>query len=220
MRTIYKKIAAPCIIVALVFLGTSWYVHESEADMAAEIKLLIAEQEVTLSSIAELTDRDGADSVVSNIIKDCAPAERERFDSLLARLSTLNAMELVEVDRLFASCGNYYAERKSAMVARFQREYEVYEAYVDLLSHINSKAALIEYPRETWGELVSLETMRSKLASELVQIQLQIITELRAGAGVSSDAIQVQITQANEVKESLSFTGVQIDRLRENVLRL
>ena len=220
MRLIYIKIATATFGIAFIFLATSWYVHEAESDMTTQVKLLIADQTDTLSSIAEIMDRDGIDAVVSQVIKDCAQSDRERFDTLLGNLATLSSSQLVEVERLFASCGNFYAERKAVMLMRLAREYEVYVSYVDLLSRFDSRTKTVTYPVDSWKALVDLEASRSQLALKLVEIQHDIITELRNGATISSEAIKTQITRANEVKETLTYTGEQIDRLRESIINL
>jgi hypothetical protein len=78
----------------------------------------------------------------------------------------------------------------------------------------------VTYPVDSWLSLVELEATRSELSFELVRIQLDIIKALRAGSAVSSPSVEAQIVEANEAKEMLSYTGVQIDLVRETILNL
>lgn len=204
----------------LLFLALSAYLKDQKSEAVSEIKVLIAQQETTIISLAEVTDRNGGDAVVSEIIKDCIPEDRQKFDELLGSLANLKYTEIVEVDQLFDACGDFFAERKSLMVARLAREFEVYNDYVTLLRIIDDSAAYVQYPLDDWSELVSLEKQRSQLTSELVKIQKAIIAALLEGVPVSSQQMLDEITKAREAQETLSFTGVKIDALREGIMKL
>lgn len=221
MKKIERKyVFAGLVAFGLVFYGTSLYVSAQQAEYVAQIKILIAEQETTITSLAEVTDRNGADAVVSRIIKDCATEDRQRFDVLLGSLGELSSVELKEVNQLFGSCGSFFAERKALMTARLTREYEVYVGYVELLNIVDSKAKVLEYPLTKWSELVALEAGRSTLSSELVLIQKNIILALLEGVSIQSAQMLEQVTNAQEAKDTLSYTGVRIDALREAIIGL
>ena len=112
--------------IALVYFVVSAVVNERLADLQLETKVLISDQETLMVSVAEITARNGADAVTENIIRDCSPTERIRFDELLGSLDRgLYRAELVELERLFGRCGNFFAQRKSVMVSRLQREVEL-----------------------------------------------------------------------------------------------
>jgi hypothetical protein len=220
-----KKIKTKHIVGVLTGIGvvcflTSWYVHDAHAEYAVQMKLLIAEQSATLISIAEVTDRDGADAIVSAIIQDCAQEDRSRFDTLLGKLSTVNRAELVEVSQLFDSCGNYYSQRKAVMVARLDREYEVYREYVHLLSLVDAKAEKVTYPVEKWEELVTMEGTRSELSSSLVRIQDEIIIALLDNVPIDSEEMLAKISEAQDAQDTLAYTGSLIDVLREDIIGL
>ena len=129
-----KYVVAGFVVCGVIFYGVSLYIQSQQAEYVSMMELLITKQEKTLVSLAEVTDRNGADSVVSGIIKDCEIDDRQKFDELLGNLKNLNRTQLVEVDQLFDGCGGFYAETKALMTARLQREYEVYSDYVALLT--------------------------------------------------------------------------------------
>ena len=215
-----KYVSIGLMTLGILFFAVSYYVQNQQAEYVSMMKVLIAQQETTLTSIAEVTDRNGADAVVAGIIQDCEFEDRKRFDELLSTLSTLQQSELIEIDNLFNACGDFYAQRKALMVARLEREYEVYRDYVDLLNVVDSKVEEITYPTQKWNDLVSLEMTRSELSLELVSIQKDIIDALLNKVKATSDEMKEKITQAQVVRDNLSLVGVKIDTLREDIIGL
>jgi hypothetical protein len=221
MKNIKKKyIFGSLVIIGSLFYGVSFYIHAQQAEYVSMMKLLVAEQETTLISIAEVTDRNGADAVVAEIVKDCDIVDRQKFDALLGNLGTLTKVELVEVDQLFGACGNFYAERKALMVARLNREFEVYQDYVTLLDTVDSRSEEILYPVAKWSELTAFELQRSSLSYELVVIQKDIIQTLLDGVSIQSAQMLSEVTKAQEVNDTLSYIGVKIDTIREDIIGL
>ena len=205
----------------LVFTaGVVWYVGETKADTIAVTRLKIAEQEKRLATIAEVTGRDGADAVVEKIIQDCNAENRARFDTKLSQLPTLRGSELVEVEQLFSACGNFYAERKAVMVARLEREYEMYLDLLSILALVDSKTAELEYDGASWGRLVAKEVERSTLSTKLVEIQGNIITDLKSNVSVSSDVMQATMVEGQKTKEKLIAISSEIYTLRQEILDL
>jgi hypothetical protein len=203
--------------LALVCLGASFYVAREEAAMAAMLEAKLREQEGLLTTLTDLIDSDGADAVVAGLVEDCSAPDRERFDYLLSNLQTLRATELREVDLLFARCGDFYAERRSFMVSRLERELQQYRSYIALYEQLDGRASQILHPTDTWDALVALEVTRATYTEELVAIQGEIITSLLNGATVASDSVTNALKRANETKENLSFAGVQRDALRQEL---
>ena len=227
MQNIYSKlngktvmIAGGAIFVFATILVASFILQQIQSEYVSATRLKIAEQETTLASLSELIGRDGAAEVVSAIIQDCSPANRERFDTLLGRLSTLQGAELREVEQLFNACANFYPERKAVMTARFEREYEVYVDLIDILTRVEQDAPYLTYQTEAWGELVRLEKERSTLTTELVEVQGTIIRALLDGTPVASTQMQQLLAQGQEVKDALLFVSMQIDTLRTDILDL
>jgi len=215
-----KHVVGGLMIAGVIFLGTSTYVHIQQAEYVSTMKLLISNQETILMSIAEVTDRNGADAVVESIVKDCDIEDRQRFDGLLSNLGTLIGVELVEVDQLFNACGSFFAQRKALMTARLNREFEVYSDYITLLNIVDSKSESSTYPVSTWSELVSLELQRSELSNQLVVIQKNIIQALLDRALIQSEQMLTEVNNAQEIQDTLSYVGVKIDALREDVAGL
>jgi uncharacterized coiled-coil DUF342 family protein len=127
-------------------------------------------------------------------------------------------VELIEVEQLFNSCGNFYAERKAVMVTRLEREYEVYLDFIDVLSLVDEEESKVTYDVEGWGKLVEQEKKRSELSTSLVLIQGKIIDSLRKKTPISSDQMQLLLVEGKETKDALIKISSEIDDLREKVL--
>ncbi len=203
-----------------VFVFTAWYIQEMKSDIQSIATLKIAEQEKVLTTLAEVTDRDGADSVVEKIIQDCSSENRARFDTQLSRLPELRGAELVEMEQLFNACGNFFAERKAVMVARLKREYEVYLDLISILALVDSKEATLRYDTKTWGNLVLLEDERSVLSTKLVTIQGDIIRQLKLGTPLSSDTMQSTLVDGQKTKDTLIQLSERIDVVRQSLLEI
>ncbi len=106
------------------------------------------------------------------------------------------------------------------MVARFEREYEVYTDLIEILTHVEHEAPYLTYQTEAWSELVRLEKERSTLTTQLVEVQGTIIRALIDGTPVSSPDMQQLLGQGQEVKDALLFVSMQIDELRTDILDL
>lgn len=184
-------------------------------------KLLIEEQESVLSNIAVITSRNGADDTTEAIIKDCSVVERGRFDSLLSRLDAgLSTPELSELERLFGRCGSFFSERKSVMVARMAREFEIYQNYISQLEIITGGEMSDEYDLVNWQMLVDAEQQQSLLFSNLVQLQDQIITTLLSGSSPASAEIVAILREVQEVQEMLIVTNKQASTIRAELVSL
>jgi hypothetical protein len=215
-----KLIVFGLLFCAAVLFAASLYIRDERTDYVLTTQVKISEQETTLAAIAEITDRDGADAVVESIIKDCSPQDRERFDLLLSKLAALNRSELSEIDQLFGVCGNFYAQRKAVMVARFEREFEVYRDLIEILKLVDGQNDTYAQSEEGWGKLVKEEKERSELSSRLVAIQGEIITALLRNVSITSDEMQLLIVEGQQIKNELEALSVTIDEDRQAVLAL
>lgn len=213
-----KIILAGLILSAAVLYGVSYYVDEREQEMVDKIIIETLEQEQALSSIAEITDRNGADAVVESIIRDCSTQSRMRFDALLSRLDELSQPELRELDQLFESCAGFYATRKALMVARMEREYEYYRDLVDLLTIVDDEITVSGFNVDGWGRLLTLEARRSEIFEERVNLQGKIIAELRAGERIGSEQMQETMITAQNLSEEVLVVDQKIDALRKDLL--
>lgn len=217
----FKPVLALLLGIVLVIFIVSFVVNQRLSELQQETKLLISEQETLLAAIAVTTARNGADEITERIIKDCSGSERNQFDQLLGGLNNgLTRSQLVELERLFGRCGNFFAERKSVMVSRLEREIEIYETFVNQLSNLTDTDNLEEYKVSEWKELSELETRQSELFSELVAVQDEIITLLLKGEAPGSEEVTLVLREATEIQETLIVTEAQATNIRSTLVSL
>lgn len=203
------------VVVVVVIVVGAWSVHAAKNELRTGITNDIENQLKTVEDLAVVTDRNGADEVIAAIVSDCA--NRSKFESMLRKLASLNYQELLTVQQLFESCGSFYAERKAIMVSKLDREVEVLNEHITLLTTLeqdndyNSVGTI-------WSELVELEHERSTFLSEQVTIQRNIIRQLIQGANILSKDISDQISRAQNVAEQLTVLDNRIDKLRAELI--
>lgn len=216
-----KSIAGVIVLLLMIYVASAFVVHERLEDVRTTIELQISEQQTLLASIAETTARNGADATTEAIVRDCASEERKEFDSLLGRLDAgLPYTELTKLERLFGRCGNFYAERKSVMVARFEREIDLYEAYISQLEALESSDKEKTYKVERWKELVQKEKQQSESFSKLVPLQDKIISTLLSGKSIQSEELKATLQEARDVQEVLILANTQASQIRSELISL
>lgn len=219
-----SRLRVPLTIITVLLIGyyiVTLAVNERLSDLQLQTEVLIAEQATRLSSIAEATARNGADAITEQIIKDCSLTERNRFDDLLGRLNRgLSGTELAELERLFGRCGSFYSARKAVMVARLQREYEVYLNYVRQLENLSGQSQSERYNLSGWEQLASLELKQSELFSELVRDQDEIISTLLSGKAPSSPEITSILERVQATQGTLFVTNAQAGEVRSELISL
>jgi len=216
-----KLVIAFLIGVGVVFLIVSFVVNQRLTELQLQTRLLISDQEILLVTIAETTARNGADEVTERIIRDCSNSERTQFDQLLSNLNKgLTKAQLVELERLFGRCGNFFSERKSVMVSRFEREIQIYETFVEQLNNLSGRDNFDEYQVPEWKQLAELETKQSRLFSELVTVQDTIISLLLNGNLPESDEIAEASQKASNIQETLAVTNAQASKIRSTLVSL
>ncbi len=225
MKTQNRKIFAVVliIVVALVagFFTVKLAVKERLHELQLQTQVQIEGQRTLLTSIAEITARNGADELTERIIKDCSISERNRFDELLSGLDKgLTRAELVELERLFGRCGSFYSERKAIMVSRLSREHEILQILVNQLSELTGKDTSEEYKLALWKELVNLEQKQSELFSSLVSQQDKIITTLISGQIASSAEIATILQETKTIQQSLTVANSQAASVRSELVPL
>jgi len=175
----------------------------------------IAEQELLLNTIADLTRQLGADEITEQIVVDCSPIERERFDTLLGQLSTnISQSDLRELDTLFYKCGSYYADRKSVMAARLIREVAVYKDYLALRDNIVGNTDKDTARADTWQQVATMELELADDFNRLVDLQGDIILTLLAGKSRTSPEIEATLLAVTETRNMMTVKTQQIERLR------
>lgn len=215
--TNHKKVIVAAGAGFLLAILVSAYVSYTQAIATDLLQQRIAVQEAKLQTLGDLIRQDRADAEVSAIVRDCAPEARQRYDAQLGKLNTLRGAELSEMQILFADCGDFFVVQRAVMVARLGREIEVYKTYAELQSTIRGQTEVATGRAATWQALLDVEKVRSELGTQLVTIQGQIITLLADGMLPTNDDIAVLLTEAQEVRENLSFIGMQVDARRGEI---
>ena len=208
-----KIVAAVAGLVGCVLLGASVYVQQAQRELSLTLQIRIAEQAQTLGTISELTHQNKADALAASILRDCSSDSRVRYETLLNQLATLPSDDLQELEQLFEACGGFFAEQKAVMVARLSREFEVYADYVQLLETLDSTTPLIDSRLAEWKALVALESERSELMSEQVEVQRIIIDVLQA-TDITDDEVESQLVRAQQITQRVTTINTEIESLR------
>jgi cell fate (sporulation/competence/biofilm development) regulator YlbF (YheA/YmcA/DUF963 family) len=106
------------------------------------------------------------------------------------------------------------------MVARLSRELEVYESRIDQLSLIVGEDQSETFALAEWNRLVEAEQKQSRLFSELVTKQDEIITTLLSGSSADSEEIREILREVQETRETLSVTNQQASTIRSELVSL
>ncbi|MEK7462633.1 MAG: hypothetical protein AAB618_03590 [Patescibacteria group bacterium] len=206
------------LLIIFAYVAGVFIAKENLADLEDELLSQINEQRTHLNTIAEITARNGADEVTERIVKDCDVDERAKFDALLGELdSGLARSDLVILERLFGRCGSFYAARKAVMVARLEREVEVYENYVQQLGTINP-SNIDEYQVGLYKELAAEEKFRSETFSSLVIHQNKIVTLLLEGKDVTSPEVKSILEQVKLTQQILTNTSAAVSEKRQALI--
>ncbi len=203
-------IALNTLMLALIMTGAAWYIHSTKEHSLMLLTSYIQTNTATISELAELTDRNGADELTAQIISDCP--RRTDFENQLNSLGSASKKELLSVQQLFESCGAFYAERKALMVSRLEQVYTVLSNNLNLLETMRDLSGE-ERLLYGWKKLIELEKTRSSLLTEQTSIQENIIMLLIQGTETRARITKL-VEEAQNVNDSLSITDVQIDELR------
>ncbi len=211
--TEHLLIAGNALLLAAIIALSAWTIENTKANTLSLLQSNIETQVTHITELAELTDRNGADAVTEEIISDCP--RRVEFENQLMRLDSATKRELITIQQLFESCGTFFAERKALMVSRLEREFLSLKNDLALLSTIRDLSSNEEKLKE-WEKLIELEKTRSALLAEQTAIQEKIISLLMSDTNVTVE-INVLVREAQNVSQSLSVTGAQIDTLTKEL---
>ncbi len=208
------------LLLAFASVGGILIARERLAELRGELLVQASEQRTLLNTIAETTARNGADTVTERIVIDCTVDERTKFDSLLSRLNDgLPKSDLAVLERLFGRCGSFYAQRKAVMVARLEREVEVYANYVAQLQEVGG-VDTEEYKLTVWQSLVEDEKIQSKEFGSLVAQQDSIISALLAGRSPASPEIVSILEEVKRVQQALGSANTNALEKRRELIAL
>jgi len=214
-----KTLALGLIIGAGVLFAASVYVQQAQRELSLSLQIRIAEQAQILTTIANLTYLNQTDAVAEDIITDCSPDSRIQYETRINQLGSLSNTALIEFEPLFEACAGFFAEKKALMVSRLRREFDVYAAYIQLLSTIKAAEPLVDQQIEQWAELVLLEEERSQLMSEKVFVQASIITALKTESS-QSDTVQSQLVRSQQITQRVAAVNGEIEAIRQELENL
>jgi hypothetical protein len=215
----YLLISVSVACAVALYAGAEYLATKKVADLQSGIESTLSKQKELMQSLAEATARSGTDQITEGIIKDCDLEERQEFDVLLGRLDQgLSIGELTELERLFGRCGYFFAERKSIMVARLEREVEFYTQSVQQLDTLTMGNNSERFAVEGWKVLVQNERKQSTMFMDLVRAQDQIIIALMAGNTPQSAEILAILKEVQELQESQIVLSKQNSTLKDELL--
>lgn len=214
LLNLHFMIAVHLIVVAVLIALSAWYVYEAKANVRLQLEGNIREQTEVLTELARIVDNNGADEVVSSIITDCP--RRTEFELLLVKLGSLPQKDLLTVQQLFESCGDFFAERKALMVSKLEREAQTLHSSIALLRRLDSNDKRT-FNAERWDELIKSELERSKLLTEQAAIQEDIIRLLVSGNPLTSNEVRDNVARAQHIAEALNILGTKIDETRNSL---
>lgn len=194
-------------------MAASFYIKAHERETVSQLESLLTASKDRLLNLADIIDRDGGNEVTNLVLHDCPQPERERLDSLLAGLATLNKTELAETRLLFKSCGSFYVQQRTLMMVQLEQQLSAYSSYVDLLATLIGPEKTVSYPVERWQTLTTMEQERLKYVSELVILQDDIITAL-SEPNANQKKIEELANKAQQTRNFLSGLGPSIDSIR------
>lgn len=210
----HVQIALALLTLAIATFVGAYVADRNQATVEEAVRMKLNEQRTYMLTLAEITDANGADATIAEILKECE--RTAEFESLLGQLATLGKKDLLTLQTLFDGCGSFQAERKALMVLKLEREFVVYQDLLALLS-VLAEGQVAEYDEAPWQEIVAGEKLRSDLLRDLTDIQGDIISELVSGANVQSPAVSALVAEAQNVNQLLLVYGRKVSELRENV---
>lgn len=195
--------------VAVVLGAAASFYNQNQLE--EKIKENIVVQNILLNSLLDITKSNSADSVTSSLVKDCA--KRTEYESLLIKLDRLTKNELLNLQILSESCGDFYPDTKAVMVSRLEREFQAYTKFIDLLKELDTDT-VSDYKIAEWSEIIEVEKKRSELLKEQASVQLEIIQLLIQGNSVQSKLVQEQIGSAQRIGVLLTTQYGRLEELR------
>ena len=200
-------VAGAFAYAALVLAAAIVYNNHSTAEARTTIQAVLTEQREKLFALALETDNNNLGESEPIIISDCG--RRSEFEDLLGRLGSLSQAELLTTQQLFASCGNYYAERKALLVSQLSREYDTFTALKRVAESLYETG--LDHEQSTWETLIEAERRRSALLTEQSSVQGEIIRLLLGGNVAYNKSIAEQIQIAEGINTRLIKENETID---------
>jgi hypothetical protein len=208
------QIALALLVLALAVAMGAFVADRNQEKIEASIRAELEDQRTYMLTLAEITDRNGADEATATILKDCE--RRVEFESLLVKLGSLTKKDLVLVQSLFQGCGDFYSVQKALMAAKLEREFETYRDLLVLLRTL-TESDTEKYEESAWEDIVANEKFRGALLADLTGIQGRIISELISGSSVQGAKVSALVTEAQDIGQLLIVYDRKADEGREAV---
>ncbi len=213
LRT-HIHIATHLLVIAIAIILGAWFAHFSNRAIETTVQEQVNAQKRELFELAEITDRNGANTSMDGVIEDCT--RRSEYESLLVKLGSLSKKDLVSVQNLFESCGSFYSERKALMVFQLSDALKNLHEKNELLTSLNVEP-IPQKDLEEWEKLVTLEKKRSSLLTDQTDIQAKIISALISGSTAHTVDVVSLVNDAQQIAELLTVHDHEIDTLRNSL---
>lgn len=208
-----------CTAVVLVVVAVAGYMFLINCERAAtkQLQAVAQEREQLMREYVALLQENSATPEATAIARDCSSEDRGKFETLLAAITTLDRLKVVELERLFASCAYFYPDQQAIMVLLLR---EVFSEYEHLMKTIDDDTHVLAIDTDNlllWRKIVELETTRNQLNFEQVNAQKNIINLLLNGTSQRDAAFEVERAKASEVIERMMTTRNEINRIRSEI---
>jgi len=204
--------------VVSVYLISSVVVEKRLSELQSFLDSEIVQHEEYLKELASVTGRGGVNEHTSSVVRDCTPAQRKEFDTLLSSLDQgLSKSDLQTLNNLFGRCGYVFANQRASMVGQLQQRVlllEELEFQRTLLGNLKPEESKIE----KWKELQENENELQNLFFTLVDVQGKIIESLLAGQTTNSNPILSLREEASEIQSKLGQVTTAASSLRSDLV--
>lgn len=211
----HAVLALALLFVVTTIIGGVWLVHFNQRELETSLREALRVREIQLYELATMTDKNGADEIVTKIITDCS--RRSEFEAILLRLTELNRKELLVLQNLEDTCGGFSAERKALMVSKLEHEFQSYSEIANFLLLLSPRDPVLRHVSE-WNNLITLEKVRSDLLTEQQLMHENIITVLIQGESAQSSKVQNFVRSLHDITELLAVHDREIDERRDMLM--
>lgn len=211
---IRKIVIINLLVIAFVSAGVSSFISSKQNDITTQLQARIVEEQNKLITISAKNSNVYATEKTNGVVNECP--SRFRHDNLLGNLRQLDAAELREVKDLHASCGMVSPISKAIQTQDLEASVTRYQQLVDLLAVLDPQEAE-QYPVSPWITFVEHEKEVAVLLTEQSRLQLSIIQAMIDGNNAQVNEVA---TKAQNLNDTLSVKGVQLNAEREQLLSL
>ncbi len=209
-----KAIAVNILIAIVIVIAAFFIIQKKESVITGSLVEKINETRSEMEQAAKTTGLAQVDAEADTVVRDCGV--RERYESLLGRLESLNNSELVEVQQLHAQCSHYYPTQKAFMVYKLEELFSEYTSLISVLESVRNVEPE-EYSVDAWRSLVTKESTRATLLRQQYEIQGRIIEALVKN---DTNTLNILLEDAKKVADSLNVTSIQINGERDALIRI